>query len=188
MPRPPSFLKHQLAWIVSLCALGGLATMSLASIFTARSHLLDKLDAQTQQLTTARVAVLSDWAHDTERIVQAPLTAIDEADPSKTLQTLKTAGGLDNTCFGWADKRYVFANPEDLSPDHDPAARLGYEAAAEAGKPVVNAPELDAGTKKFVVTSAIPVMSGGQLKAVAASDIFLDWGHGGRLCHRVHRL
>ena len=123
MLRLPSSLKHQLVWIVSACTLGGLATMSLTNIFTARNHLLDNLDAQTHQLTRARVAVLSDWAQDKERIVQAALPAIDEADPLKTLQTLKTAGGLDNTYFGYADKRYIFANPAGLAPDYDPTAR-----------------------------------------------------------------
>jgi methyl-accepting chemotaxis protein len=172
--RLPSSLKHQLVWIVSACTLGGLATMSLTNIFTARSHLLDNLDAQTHQLTRARVAVLSDWAQDKERIVQAALPAIDEADPLKTLQTLKTAGGLDNTYFGYADKRYIFANPAGLAPDYDPTARPWYKAAAQAGKPVLTAPYVDAGSKKLVVTSAVPVMADGQLKAVAAADIFLD--------------
>jgi len=172
--RLPSSLKHQLVWIVSACALGGLATMSLTNIFTARSHLLDNLDAQTHQLTRARVAVLSDWAQDKQRMVQASLPAIDEADPSKTLQTLKVAGGLDNTYFGYADKRFVFANPEGLTPDYDPTVRPWYKAAAQAGKAVLTAPYVDAGTRKLVVTSAIPVMSGGQLKAVAAADIYLD--------------
>ena len=174
MLRLPSSLKHQLVWIVSACALGGLATMSLTNIFTARSHLLDNLDAQTHQLTRARVAVLSDWAQDKQRMVQASLPAIDEADPSKTLQTLKVAGGLDNTYFGYADKRFVFANPEGLTPDYDPTVRPWYKAAAQAGKAVLTAPYVDAGTRKLVVTSAIPVMSGGQLKAVAAADIYLD--------------
>ena len=174
MLRLPSSLKHQLVWIVSACTLGGLATMSLTNIFTARSHLLDNLDAQTHQLTRARVAVLSDWAQDKERIVQAALPAIDEADPLKTLQTLKTAGGLDNTYFGYADKRYIFANPAGLAPDYDPTARPWYKAAAQAGKPVLTAPYVDAGSKKLVVTSAVPVMADGQLKAVAAADIFLD--------------
>lgn len=172
--RAATSLKQQLVWIVSACALGGLAAMSLANIFTARNHLLDNLDLQARQITRERVDVLGAWARDKQRIVQASLSAIDDADPLPTLKTLKEAGGLDNTYFGHADARYIFANPAGLAPDYNPTVRPWYKAAVAAGKPVLTAPYVDAGSKKLVVTSAIPVMSGGQVKAVAAADIFLD--------------
>jgi methyl-accepting chemotaxis protein len=172
--RAASSLKQQLVWIVSACALGGLAAMSLANIFTARSHLLDNLDLQARQITRERVDVLGAWARDKQRIVQASLSAIDDADPLPILKTLKEAGGLDNTYFGHADARYIFANPAGLAADYNPTLRPWYKAAVAAGKPVLTAPYVDAGSKKLVVTSAIPVMSGGQVKAVAAADVFLD--------------
>ena len=174
MPQITSSIKSQLIWMVSACTLVGLAAMAGSNILTARQHAMGQLEDQTRLLAQNRVAVLAEWARDKQRIVEAALPVVDNADPLPTLVTLKQAGGLDNTYIGYADRRYIFANPAGLAPDYDPTQRPWYKAAAAAQQPVLTAPYVDAGSKKLVVTSAVPVSEGGQLKAVVAADVFLD--------------
>jgi len=58
--------------------------------------------------------------------------------------------------------------------DYDPTVRPWYQQAVNEDRAIVTAPYVDTGTKKLVVTFAVPVKENGELKAVLAGDVAMD--------------
>jgi len=161
--------------VASVCTVAmAMTLMTLANLWTARRAALADLEAHAASLSDSYARTIGDWAASKILVVKA-VGPISKAEaPVPLLQVARNASGFDNVYLGFPEKRQVFSEPVSLPPDYDVTSRPWYRQAAEAGKPIITSPYVDAGTKKLVVTFAMPVLDGTTLKAVAAGDVFID--------------
>lgn len=166
-------LKGQILLVSVGCLVAGLIALTVANYLTARSQAYASLTAQSQALAHSHIEALRDWARSKAQVVESAAAALDDADAAKPLNMLAKAGNFHTTYFGYADKRTVFSEKQNLPPDYDPTARPWYKQAAGADGSVLTAPYADAGGAGLVVTFAKAAREGGTVKAVMAGDVSL---------------
>ena len=166
-------LKGQILLVSVGCLVAGLLALTAANYLTARSQAYASLTAQSQALANSHIETLRDWARSKSLVVASAAAALEDADAAKPLNMLAKAGNFHTTYFGYADKRTVFSEAQNLPPDYDPTARPWYRQAAGSDAAVLTAPYVDAGGAGLVVTFAKAVREGGNVKAVMAGDVSL---------------
>ena len=166
-------LKGQILLVSVACLVAGLAALTVANYLTARSQAYASLTAQSQALARSHIDTLRDWAQNKAAIVDSASAALEDADAAKALRMLAKAGNFLNTYFGYADKRVVFSEKQNLPADYDPTMRPWYQQAAGAQAAVLTAPYADAGGAGLVVTFAKAARDGSTVKAVMAGDVSL---------------
>ena len=166
-------LKGQILLVSVGCLVAGLLALTAANYLTARSQAYASLTAQSQALAHSHIEALRDWARSKSLVVASAAAALEDADAAKALNMLAKAGNFHTTYFGYADKRTVFSEAQNLPPDYDPTARPWYRQAAGSDAAVLTAPYADAGGAGLVVTFAKAVREGGNVKAVMAGDVSL---------------
>ena len=166
-------LKGQILLVSVGCLVAGLLALTAANYLTARSQAYASLTAQSQALAHSHIEALRDWARSKSLVVASAAAALEDADAAKPLNMLAKAGNFHSTYFGYADKRTVFSEAQNLPPDYDPTARPWYRQAAGSDAAVLTAPYADAGGAGLVVTFAKAVREGGNVKAVMAGDVSL---------------
>ena len=166
-------LKGQILLVSVGCLVAGLLALTAANYLTARSQAYASLTAQSQALAQSHIEALRDWARSKSLVVASAAAALEDADAAKPLNMLAKAGNFHSTYFGYADKRTVFSEAQNLPPDYDPTARPWYRQAAGSDAAVLTAPYADAGGAGLVVTFAKAVREGGNVKAVMAGDVSL---------------
>ena len=166
-------LKGQILLVSVGCLVAGLLALTAANYLTARSQAYASLTAQSQALANSHIETLRDWARSKSLVVASAAAALEDADAAKPLNMLAKAGNFHTTYFGYADKRTVFSEAQNLPPDYDPTARPWYRQAAGSDAAVLTAPYADAGGAGLVVTFAKAVREGGNVKAVMAGDVSL---------------
>ena len=166
-------LKGQILLVSVGCLVAGLLALTAANYLTARSQAYASLTAQSQALAQSHIEALRDWARSKSLVVASAAAALEDADAAKALNMLAKAGNFHTTYFGYADKRTVFSEAQNLPPDYDPTARPWYRQAAGSDAAVLTAPYADAGGAGLVVTFAKAVREGGNVKAVMAGDVSL---------------
>lgn len=118
---------------------------------------------------------IKEWVTGKERIITAFAQALGKTeDPAPVIVQTAASATFDSAYFGTADKQMLANKDLGLPADYDPTSRPWYKQAVDAGKTILTAPYIDAGTKKLVLSFASPVKRDGELKGVAAADIFLD--------------
>lgn len=166
-------LRGQILLICVVCLLAGLGALATANYLTVRSQAHSQLSAQSRALALSHTEALRDWVRAKAAIVQSSAAVLEEADPARYLNMLQKAGSFHTTYLGYADKRTVFSEPQNLPPDYDPTARPWYQQAAAAQGGILTAPYADAGGAGLVVTFAQAARQGSDIKAVMAGDVSL---------------
>lgn len=166
-------LRGQILLICVVCLLAGLGALATANYLTVRSQAYSQLSAQSRALALSHTEALRDWVRAKAAIVQSSAAVLEEADPARYLNMLQKAGSFHTTYLGYADKRTVFSEPQNLPPDYDPTARPWYQQAAAAQGGILTAPYADAGGAGLVVTFAQAARQGSDIKAVMAGDVSL---------------
>src|SRR5574343_385368 len=166
-------LRGQILLICVVCLLAGLGALATANYLTVRSQAYSQLSAQSRALALSHTEALRDWVRAKAAIVQSSAAVLDEADPARYLNMLQKAGSFHTTYFGYADKRTVFSEPQNLPPDYDPTARPWYQQAAAAQGGILTEPYDDAGGAGLVVTFGQAARQGSDIKAVMAGDVSL---------------
>jgi methyl-accepting chemotaxis protein len=151
-----------------------MGTLTVANFMAAKSTTVETVESHVQVLEEGYARLIGDWVASKTAVVQSLAPAVSASEPNPVLVQAKVAGGFDTTYVGWADKHYAFSSPQNLPPNWDPTGRPWFLQAVGAGKPILTSPYVDAGTKKLVVTFAIPVVDGSTAKAVLGGDIFID--------------
>ncbi|TXH87045.1 MAG: methyl-accepting chemotaxis protein, partial [Rhodoferax sp.] len=169
-----SSLRNKVIAVVGVLVLLGLLLQSGTNLWIGKGHAMDELAQQTRALARAHGESIGSWIGARQAVVRSFTAAADAADPVPMLAQAKIAGGVDTAYIGFPDKRIFFSEKQDLPPDYDPTARPWYQQAAAAGGMVLTAPYVDAASKKLVITFANAIKDGGNLKAVAALDVFMD--------------
>ncbi|MFN7156531.1 MAG: methyl-accepting chemotaxis protein [Acidovorax sp.] len=166
-------LKGQILLVSIACLVAGLLALTVANYLTARSQAYASLTAQSQALAHSHIETLRDWARGKAAVVESASAALEDAEAAKSLLMLAKAGNFLTTYFGYADKRTVFSEKQNLPPDYDPTGRPWYKQAAGSDSSVLTAPYPDAGGAGLVVTFAKAVRDGTNVKAVMAGDVSL---------------
>jgi methyl-accepting chemotaxis protein len=154
---------------------GSLIVNAALNFFVVNSHENDTINNNLVALANGHDAGIAEWvASKTAAIDALQDVALGAADPIPTFKQIMASGGFVNVYAGYADKSAKFGDPTGVPPTYDPTGRPWYKQAAAAGKPVVTAPYVDAGSGKLVVTFAVPILRDGALKAVVAGDVNMD--------------
>ncbi|MDS0796522.1 methyl-accepting chemotaxis protein [Burkholderia pseudomultivorans] len=151
-----------------------LVATTLINYFIAHSYNDDAIDRNLTSVASGHVVGIADWVATKSRMVASLQDAALSPDPLPVFKQMAAAGGFTNVYAGYADKVFHFSDPTGIPPDYDPTGRPWYRQAAQAGKPVVTPPYVDAGTGNLVVTFAVPILRDGALKGVVAADVAMD--------------
>ena len=156
---------------------GSLVVNAALNFFVVDSHENDTIDNNLVALANGHDAGISEWVASKTAAVAAlqDVTLNGETvDPIPTFKQIMASGGFVNVYAGYPDKVMKSGDPTGLPPTYDPTSRPWYKQAAAAGKAIVTAPYVDAGSGKLVVTFAVPVIRDGSLKAVMGGDVNMD--------------
>ncbi|HEM7848752.1 TPA: methyl-accepting chemotaxis protein [Burkholderia multivorans] len=151
-----------------------LVATTLINYFIARAYNDDAIDRNLTSVASGHVVGIADWVATRRRMVESLQDAALSTDPLPAFKQMAAAGGFTNVYAGYADKSFRFSDPTGIPADYDPTGRPWYRQAAQAGKPVVTPPYVDAGTGNLVVTFAVPILRDGALKGVVAADVGMD--------------
>ncbi|MFY7904501.1 MAG: methyl-accepting chemotaxis protein, partial [Burkholderiaceae bacterium] len=160
--------------MVGLLVLVGLAVLSATTLWMARNHATQQLTQEARSLARSHAETISVWISARQNVVKSFSAAADAPDPVPALQQAKIAGGVDSAYLGYPDKRIAFSEPQQLPPGYDPTGRPWYQKAVASQGVALTEPYVDAASKKLVMTFANAIKEGGNLKAVAALDVFMD--------------
>ncbi|KWO62073.1 methyl-accepting chemotaxis protein [Burkholderia ubonensis] len=165
------------ARIIAACVAivaAALLASTLINYFIARSYNDDAIDRNLTSVASGHVVGIGDWVATKSRMIASLQDAALSPDPLPVYKQLAAAGGFTNVYAGYADKTFKFSDPTGIPADYDPTGRPWYKQAAQAGKPVVTPPYVDAGTGNLVVTFAVPIMRDGAVKGVVAADVAMN--------------
>ncbi len=157
--------------------IGSLAVNAALNFFVVNSHENDTINNNLVALANGHNAGIGEWVASKTAAIAAlqDVTLNGETvDPIPTFKQIMASGGFVNVYAGYPDKVMKSGDPTGLPPTYDPTSRPWYKQAAAAGKAVVTAPYVDAGSGKLVVTFAVPVIRDGSLKAVMGGDVNMD--------------
>src|SRR5581483_11885056 len=140
---------------------GSLVANAALNFLVVNSHENDTINNNLAALANGHDAGIGEWiASKTAAIAALQDVTLNGAttDPIPTFKQIMASGGFVNVYAGYDDKTAKFGDPTGVPPTYDPTERPWYKQAAAAGKPVVTAPYVDAGSGKLVVTFAVPIV------------------------------
>jgi len=179
MNRPSSrfrqlSIKSRLVATVAILVVVSLAVVSTFNFLSLQSTTRASVNASAQSLALARAEGIGQWVASKAAVVGALLPATQVEDPMPALNQAVKSGFFDTTYIGYQNKKAIFSTPQNLPPDWDPTGRPWYIQAAKGQGVVLTEPYVDAGSKKLVMTFAVADRNGGETRAVAAGDVFMD--------------
>ena len=179
MNRPSSrfrqlSIKSRLVATVAVLVVVSLAVVSTFNFLSLQSTTRASVNASAQSLALARAEGIGQWVASKAAVVGALLPATQVEDPMPALTQAVKSGFFDTTYIGYQNKKAIFSTPQNLPPDWDPTGRPWYIQAAKGQGVVLTEPYVDAGSKKLVMTFAVADRNGGETRAVAAGDVFMD--------------
>ena len=151
-----------------------LVSSALINALVAKKYSDGDIDSSLSSTSTLYASAIGEWVASKSKMIDSLQDATLSPDAMPALKQIAAAGGFINVYVGYADKTFKFTDPTGIPADYDPTGRPWFKQAAQAGKPVVTPPYIDAGSGKLVVTFAAPVVRDGALKAVVAADVAMD--------------
>ena len=142
--------------------------------FVASRYNDDSINANLIAVLAGHEAAVEEWLTSKTRLVVSVEDATLQPDPTPALKALSAAGAFDEVVVGFPDRSAKFSDPKIAPPNYDPTSRPWYRQVAEAGKPVVTAPYVDAITGKLIVSFTAPIIRDGVLKGALAAAEPLD--------------
>jgi methyl-accepting chemotaxis protein len=167
-------IKTRLVLTVAILVVVSLVVVSTFNFLSLRSTTRASVNASAQSLALARAEGIGQWVAGKSAVVGALLPATQVEDPMPALTQAVRSGFFDTTYIGYQSKKATFSTPQNLPPDWDPTGRPWYLQAAKGQGVVLTEPYVDAGSKKLVMTFAVADRNGGETRAVAAGDVFMD--------------
>ena len=165
-------LRHRLLGFVLI------VVMTLAAVLTAVAYLHAYAAAEVEvrntisQITTNKVAFISEWVSSRQRIVNSVLLNVGQGLLKPVLDQARIAGGFDDCYLGEPDKTMTLSQAK-APEDYDPTGRPWYVAAVASEGPIASPPYIDATSKQPVMTFAQALRRNGQLVGVVGGDVLL---------------
>ncbi len=172
-------LKKKVTIFVAIIGLI-LLIISFIGYFYAQKQVKEGIEAKMTSALNAYGYKIDGWmlqkaqtAVTTGNTIQ---TVLDTNDvPLNFLQSFKSDPQILDLYIGLENGVMVDGAQEDLPSDYDPRKRGWYKQALEKKSLIFTDAYVDAGTKKYIITAAIPVTTKqGTLKGVVGMDISLD--------------
>ncbi|GAA0772983.1 methyl-accepting chemotaxis protein [Castellaniella ginsengisoli] len=148
--------------------------LAAANLYSAQHTVRALVAAQTESLINSNAREIESWARDKISVLSSLRPVALAAAPEPFLLQAQHSGRFKVAYVGGADKTMKFSEPLTLPGDYDPTTRPWYALAAQAGKPVLTQPYLDAASNGLVLSVSVPVQENGQTRAVIGADIGLD--------------
>lgn len=162
-------LRHRLLAFVLLMVLCLAAALTSVAWLHARQTAETAVRQSIERVAADKAAFIQEW-------LAARLRALGSLPPGgeqkAARQQVQAAGGFDETYVAYPDKRIVLSKSQ-VPEGYDPTGRPWYVSAVASQGDILTPPYLDAATKQPVITFARAWRQGGQLTAVAGSDISL---------------
>ncbi len=162
--------------LIALCigvVVLGLSIATAANYVVVRNHSHSQVLRDLDTLAANQAATINQWMRFQRDIVSSLAPAAQQAEPIPFLMQAAKSGSLD-AYIAFPDKRIFFNSPQNLPPDYDPTGRPWFTQAAAAGGVILTEPYMDAARNMLVVTFALAAKEGSQVKAVVATDVFLN--------------
>ncbi len=166
-------IKQRLIALCSGVVLLALLVATAASYFDTRAHVRGQANAQLAEVARGQAQSIAGWMGFQAAILKSLRPAVELENPRAPLAQAALSGGLDMAYIGHADKRMLQSKDQQLPDGYDPTGRPWYKQASGSDAVVLTEPYLDASTQQSVVTFALAVKDGGNVKAVVASDVYL---------------
>ncbi|MDU1062471.1 MAG: methyl-accepting chemotaxis protein [Leclercia adecarboxylata] len=154
-----------------------IAALLLNTVINFQVTRQDNQQSQRDMLASTSAShslAIGDWVNSKTAVINSLQNVALSDDPVPMFKQLAQAGGFINVYVGYASKTAKFSNPDGVPADYDPTIRPWYQQAVKEDRAIVTAPYVDTGTKKLVVTFAVPVKENGELKGVLAGDVAMD--------------
>ena len=107
-------LRARLIALTAILQLVAALVVTVVVIFAVRGELLNRIEGEVQEIAAGHSVMISNWIGDRYAIMASTLPAVGQDDPMPTLQQIKAGGRFDLVYFGYADKRTLFTDHQDL--------------------------------------------------------------------------
>ena len=163
--------------LVALCVFIlalAMLVVGVSNFTNTRSHTLQLITSQANQLAHAHAATLGQWLAGKQNVVSALKPYAQSESLLEQLKLAAKGGQFDQTFVGFPDRRAIFSEQRQRPADYDPTSRSWYKGAVAANGPFVSAPYIGASTGKMLITFADLVGSSGDIQGVVAGDVMME--------------
>lgn len=171
-------LKTKLITGFASAAAIALITVSFLGYYYAKNQVVNDINQAMALLLESRIEKMDGWLQGKVKILTTTVGLIQNTVGETNvvqphLQVYKQDKDLTDLYIGLADGRFITGSGQAPPPGYDPRTRAWYQQAIQAGSLVFSDPYLDNGTKQYVVSGAVPLIQGNQIRGVAGEDILL---------------
>lgn len=147
-------LRARLIVIVAAIFIISMLVLTAANIWNMKNVTLNNLEDNMSMLSNSYSNTISQWVEAKKVALSVLKEQINSPTAKVSIDSVKAAGGFDDTYIGYHDKRFLALY--ELK-DFDPTSRPWYKDAVAARAAVVTAPYIDAVTGNLIISMAIPV-------------------------------
>lgn len=154
-------------------------TVSCLGYYFAQRQLTNSINAEIAAVVAAEAQRMDGWLKSKAMMVTTSgnmiHTVIGNAEvPSSYLKVYKADPDISDMYIGYPNGNFVDGSGWKPPADFNASERPWYKKAAEVGSLTYSDPYVDAITKEYVVTAALPFKdSSGKITSVAGADILL---------------
>lgn len=173
-------LKQKFMIILSLAIAISLVIVSYLGYSYAQKQLISSIEDQMLSTANGNANKLDGWLVTKSKIVETichtiESSAADGAVPAAYLHAYKKDPALSDLYIGFTDGSFLDGSGWVAPSDFDPRERVWYKRAQEKNGLVFSDPYLDAVTKKYAASVAMPLKSSsGNLRGIISEDILLE--------------
>ncbi|WP_437437392.1 methyl-accepting chemotaxis protein [Vibrio rotiferianus] len=170
-------LKRKMVFSVVLAIAITSAILLFIGYKTFQGNSWQAIESESRNILQANAKGIGDWFYDKKQAVHGLKQQI-QLDPSLDIvphlrQTL-VSGGFGLSYYGNKQGEMFRHDPSLNKAGYDPRARGWYKQTLAENKAITTKPYVSVTMQTLVVTLTDPVMEGGQIIGVAASNLALD--------------
>lgn len=156
-----------------------IAAVSCLGYYFAQRQLTDSINAELAAVVSAEAQRMDGWLKSKSAMVTTSgniiHTVIGNSEvPKNYLAVYKNDPDISDMYVGYPNGKFVDGSGWSPPADFNAAARPWFKKAVEVGVLTYSDPYIDAITKEYVVTAALPFKDGnGNISSVAGADVLL---------------
>jgi methyl-accepting chemotaxis protein len=168
-----------LAFILVLTSIFLIAVSGIG-YWNAKNQLTSDINKEMGHIADLQAHKLDAWLMDKAKTIQELAFIIQNTAPGEVAPSYFTLNKNDKTVtdiyMGFAaDGKFIHGSSSPMPPGYDPRQRPWYQEAVKNDRLTFSDPYIDATTKKYCVSPALPVKdANGNVRGVVAMDILLQ--------------
>lgn len=147
-------VRARLIVIVATIFVISMFMLTAVNIWNVRNVTLKSVEDNMSMLSNSYSNTISQWIDAKEIALNVLKKQIHSPTVKVSIESVKAAGGFDDTYIGYHDKRFLALY--ELK-DFDPTSRPWYKDAVAEKKTIVTAPYVDVVTGNLIISMATPV-------------------------------